>query len=49
MNIVKTSIPDVLVLEPRVFSDPRGYCFESLSQTEGEEEVCKARMVRDEG
>ena len=47
MNIVKTSIPDVLILEPRVFSDPRGYFFESFSQKKFEEEVCKTIFVQD--
>ena len=34
MNIVKTNIPGVLIIEPRVFKDSRGYCFESFSQRE---------------
>ncbi|RYG89040.1 MAG: dTDP-4-dehydrorhamnose 3,5-epimerase [Alphaproteobacteria bacterium] len=29
MNVTRTSIPDVLVLEPRVFGDARGHFFES--------------------
>lgn len=29
MNVVRTAIPDVLVLEPRVFGDSRGFFFES--------------------
>ena len=32
MNIVKTSLSGVYILEPRVFEDPRGYFFESFSQ-----------------
>jgi len=31
MNIVKTAIPEVLVLEPRVFGDERGFFFESFN------------------
>ena len=31
MNIIKTDIPDVLVFEPRVFGDARGFFFESFS------------------
>ncbi len=31
MRLVKTDIPDVLVLEPRVFADERGFFFESWS------------------
>ena len=31
MNIIPTTIPDVLILEPRVFGDERGYFFESFN------------------
>jgi dTDP-4-dehydrorhamnose 3,5-epimerase len=32
MNIIPTTIPDVLVIEPRVFGDARGFFFESFNQ-----------------
>jgi len=32
MNIVKTAIPGVLILEPRVFGDERGFFYESFNQ-----------------
>jgi len=32
MNVRPTSIPDVLIVEPKVFGDPRGYFFESFNQ-----------------
>lgn len=32
MNVVKTEIPEVLVLEPKVFGDSRGFFFESYNQ-----------------
>jgi len=32
MVVVPTSIPDVLVLEPRVFGDARGFFFESFNR-----------------
>jgi dTDP-4-dehydrorhamnose 3,5-epimerase len=32
MNIVKTGIPDVLILEPHVFGDERGFFYESFNQ-----------------
>jgi dTDP-4-dehydrorhamnose 3,5-epimerase len=32
MQIIPTEIPDVLVLEPRVFGDDRGFFFESFNQ-----------------
>ena len=39
MNIIQTSIPGVLIIEPRVFKDSRGYFFESFSQREFDEKV----------
>jgi dTDP-4-dehydrorhamnose 3,5-epimerase len=32
MNIVKTNIPDVVIFEPKVFGDERGFFFESFNQ-----------------
>jgi dTDP-4-dehydrorhamnose 3,5-epimerase len=32
MQAVKTSIPDLLILEPKVFGDERGFFFESFNQ-----------------
>ena len=32
MNVIKTAIPDVLILEPRVFGDQRGFFLESWNQ-----------------
>ena len=43
MNIIKTSIPGVLIIEPRVFKDSRGYFFESFSQREFDEPTNEAR------
>mgnify|MGYP002041152277 FL=1 len=31
MNIIPTAIPDVLLIEPRVFGDDRGFFFESFN------------------
>lgn len=47
MKIVKTEIEGVVILEPQVFGDERGYFFESFSQKKFEEEVCKAVFVQD--
>lgn len=33
MNIIKTAIPDVLIIEPKVFGDERGFFFESFNQS----------------
>ena len=39
MNIIKTNIDGVLIIEPRLFRDARGYFFESFSEREFEEKV----------
>ena len=54
MNIVKTEIEGVLILEPRLFSDSRGYFFESFSEREFEEKVApilghSVRFCQDNG
>ncbi len=47
MNIVETELEGVIIIEPRVFKDDRGYFFESFSQKEFEEKVCKTVFVQD--
>ena len=39
MEVIKTDIEGVLIIEPKVFSDKRGYFFESFSQREFDEKV----------
>ena len=39
MNFIETKIPGVLIIEPRVFKDARGYFFESYSQREFDEKI----------
>ena len=39
MNVIKTNIEGILILEPKVFNDARGYFFESFSQREFDEKV----------
>ena len=39
MNVIKTNIEGVLIFEPKVFNDARGYFFESFSQREFDEKV----------
>ena len=39
VEVIKTDIEGVLVIEPRVFKDARGYFFESFSQREFDEKV----------
>ncbi len=48
MNVIKTDIPDVLIFEPKVFSDERGFFFESFNQKVFEETVGrKIEFVQD--
>lgn len=47
MNVIETSIPGVVIIEPRVFGDSRGYFFESWSQREFDEKVRPVRFVQD--
>ena len=47
MNVIKTSIEGVVVIEPKVFGDTRGYFFESFSQREFDEKVRRVRFVQD--
>lgn len=37
MNVIKTAIPEVLIVEPKVFGDSRGFFFESYNQRRFEE------------
>lgn len=39
MNVIKTPLEGVLIIEPKVFNDARGYFFESFSQREFDEKV----------
>ena len=47
MNVIETTIPGVVIIEPRLFEDARGYFFESFSQREFEEKVCRTVFVQD--
>ena len=47
MEVVKTLIEGVVIIEPRLFKDDRGYFFESFNQREFEEKVCKTTFVQD--
>lgn len=47
MNIIKTKIEGLLIIEPRIFEDSRGYFFESFSQREFDEKVGKITFVQD--
>ena len=48
MNILHTDIPDVLIIEPKVFGDERGFFFESYNEKVWEEKTgLKTRFVQD--
>ena len=47
MKIIETPIPGLIVLQPRVFSDARGYFFESFSERDFEAQVGSVHFVQD--
>jgi len=47
MTFIKTNIPDVLIIDPQVFGDERGYFFESFNQKEFEEHIGKIDFIQD--
>lgn len=47
MKVVETGIKGVLILEPQVFGDSRGYFFESFSQKQFDELVGETVFVQD--
>jgi dTDP-4-dehydrorhamnose 3,5-epimerase len=47
MNIVPTRLPDVLMIEPRVFGDARGFFYESWNEQAFAQAGLKMRFVQD--
>lgn len=47
MNVLHTEIDGVVIIEPKVFGDERGYFFESFSEKIFREKVCVTRFVQD--
>ena len=47
MKFIKSSLPDVLIVEPRVFGDERGYFHESYNERELEKLGLRAHFVQD--
>ena len=47
MEVIKTAIEDVVIIEPDVFGDARGYFFESYSQKKFDELVRPVKFVQD--
>lgn len=47
MEVIRTDIDGVVIIEPRIFGDARGYFFESYNQKEFDEKVGPVRFVQD--
>ena len=47
MEVIRTAIDGVVIIEPRIFKDARGYFFESFSQREFDEKVGHVEFVQD--
>lgn len=47
MNVIETGLPGLLIIEPRIFNDDRGYFFESFHQQRYFEAGIKANFVQD--
>ncbi|GAB4524923.1 MAG: dTDP-4-dehydrorhamnose 3,5-epimerase [Pleurocapsa sp.] len=48
MNIIKTKIPDILIIEPQVFGDDRGFFLESFNEAKFQEQTgVKTQFVQD--
>lgn len=47
MNVIKTDIEGVVIIEPRIFTDARGYFFESFSERDFCKEVREIKFVQD--
>lgn len=47
MEVIKTQIDGVVIIEPRIFKDSRGYFFESYSKREFDEKVRPVDFVQD--
>ncbi len=47
MEIIKTDLDGVVIIEPKIFNDSRGYFFESFSQKEFDKKVVPTTFVQD--
>ena len=47
INVIPTDIPDVVIIEPKVFGDARGYFFEAWSQRDFDAQVRPVHFVQD--
>lgn len=47
MEVIKTAIDGVVIIEPKIFGDDRGYFYESYSQRDFEGKIAKVSFVQD--
>lgn len=47
MEVIQTAIEGLVIIEPKIFKDARGYFFESFSQREFDEKVRKINFIQD--
>ncbi len=47
MKIIKTEIPEIIIIKSRVFGDDRGYFFETFSKRKFEKQVFNTEFVQD--
>ena len=47
MEVIKTAIDGLVIIEPRIFKDSRGYFFESFSQREFDEKIGEINFIQD--
>ena len=47
MEVIKTNIEGVVIIEPKIFKDNRGYFFESFNEKEFKEKVADINFVQD--
>jgi dTDP-4-dehydrorhamnose 3,5-epimerase len=47
MNVIKTNLPDLFIIEPKVFEDDRGYFFESYQEEKLNQQGIQTRFLQD--
>ena len=47
MKFIKTEIPEVVIIEPRLFKDDRGYFYEAFSQEKFDKNIGKTTFIQD--
>ncbi|OJV86533.1 MAG: dTDP-4-dehydrorhamnose 3,5-epimerase [Bacteroidia bacterium 44-10] len=47
MNIIKTKIEGIVIMEPKIYGDSRGYFFESFSEEWFQQNVCNTHFIQD--